>query len=133
MAEDSRRKFQEDALKYSSEQFDKNVLYIASGAFAVSFAFIKDIVPNLSSAECIKILMLSWYAFALAIFSSLVSHYLSVQTYKRSLSVSHLSRQKQIKKMKPWKVAMIVINISMIALILLGSVLLIYFVQRNLS
>ena len=57
-------KQQRELLKYSIEQFDKSVIYIASGSLAISFAFVKDIVSNLSVAENKNWLITSWIIFA---------------------------------------------------------------------
>ena len=60
----------------SSSQFDKQVLYFASGALALSFTFIKDIV-KLPVASCKHILIISWCFFVAVILLSIVSHYSS--------------------------------------------------------
>ncbi|HEX2921871.1 MAG TPA: hypothetical protein VHO50_11975 [Bacteroidales bacterium] len=45
MSDDNYIREQYQALKYSNEQFDKNVLFIASGALGISFAFIEKVIP----------------------------------------------------------------------------------------
>jgi quinol-cytochrome oxidoreductase complex cytochrome b subunit len=72
------------ALRYSSEQFDKNVLYIASGALGISFAFIEKIV-ELKYAVCKGYLFASWYLFATVIFVSMVSHFVSIRVISWSI------------------------------------------------
>ena len=39
------------ALNYSVEQFDKSVLFIASGALGITFAFVEKIVPDLKKFQ----------------------------------------------------------------------------------
>lgn len=67
-----------ETLKYSTEQFDKNITLIASGALAISFGFIKDIVPNFNEATHKQQLTGAWYIFSFVIFVSLVTHFISM-------------------------------------------------------
>jgi hypothetical protein len=69
---------QYDALKYSNEQFDKNILFIASCALGISFAFIEKLIPDLENAVKTYLLITSWYFFAGVIFISLFAHFISV-------------------------------------------------------
>src|SRR5512145_491654 len=78
MSEDTYTQQQYDALKYSNEQFDKNVLFIASGALGISFAFIDKVIPDLANAVKTNLLIGSWYFFAGVIFISLVAHFISI-------------------------------------------------------
>ena len=68
MADDTLIKAKYQALTYGNEQFDKNVLFIASGALGISFGFIEKVVPNLAEANCTNYLIDSWYFFAGVIF-----------------------------------------------------------------
>lgn len=71
MASEEYIKAKYQALSYGNEQFDKNVLFIASGALGISFGFIEKVIPNLDTALSTNILILSWYCFAGVIFLSL--------------------------------------------------------------
>jgi len=62
----------------SSVQFDKQILFIASGALGISFTFINDIV-DLDCASWKPLLFTSWMLFSLVILFSLLSHYFSKQ------------------------------------------------------
>ncbi len=60
----------------SIDQFDKTVLALAGGSFAVSFAFLKDIVkPEVVTHK--GWLMLAWACWSLSLFSTLASFYFS--------------------------------------------------------
>lgn len=62
----------------SSSQFDKQILFIASGALGVSLAFIKDIV-KLDIATNKNLLLLSWIFFGAVILICILSHYTSLK------------------------------------------------------
>ncbi|KFF03685.1 MULTISPECIES: hypothetical protein [Flavobacterium] len=62
----------------SSTQFDKQLLFVASGALGLSLAFIKDIVV-LSKATNKELLLLSWISFGLVILINVISHYTSLK------------------------------------------------------
>lgn len=58
---------------YSTHEYDKNILYIASGAFGISFAFIEKIVP-LQTAIYNWILFCGWLLLTVTIMLCLFSH-----------------------------------------------------------
>lgn len=58
---------------YSTQEYDKNILYIASGALGISFAFIEKIV-TLKSASFNWVLMAGWVFLTLTILLYLFSH-----------------------------------------------------------
>jgi hypothetical protein len=119
---------------YSASQFDKNILYIASGSLGVSFAFIKDIIPSLEKAISKHYLIASWIIFSAIIFLSLISHYLSIQaTNSLRKDYKCLADTKRYnKKIKPWNFAIKTINIICIFSIFIGSLYLFYFIQKNI-
>ena len=67
-----------EAYKESSSQFDKNILYISSGALGLSISFITDIV-KLPVASYKWILGSSWIILTIVILFSLLSHYFSMK------------------------------------------------------
>lgn len=117
-------------LSYSNEQFDKNVLFIASGAFGVSFAFIENLVPDLEKATSTGYLIGAWYVFASVIFISLVSHFLSSQSI--SWSIRNYGKKKWEKGYKRWNWTTRSLNIFMITGLLTGTILLISFINKNI-
>lgn len=125
-------KHQHEVLKYSVEQFDKNILFIASGALAGSFAFIKDIVGDLSHTMGKFWLILSWYFFAVVIFISLINHFISVLAHTKSIKYTKYSNKKFNRKIKKWNFVIRGLNVSMIVLLLVGTLLLINFVNKNI-
>lgn len=71
--------------KDSSKQFDRNVLYIASGALVLSLNFIKEIV-DFNNVQCKPLLVISWLIFVLVIIISLVSHYFSMRAINQKMN-----------------------------------------------
>jgi hypothetical protein len=118
------------ALNYSNSQFDKNVLFIASGALGISFAFIEKIIPNLKVAVCSKLLILSWYFFAGVIFISLVAHFISVLAQRWAIENCDCENFDSVAKR--WNYTIRCINFFMIAGLLAGIILLINFVKHNI-
>lgn len=132
MSEDDNIKQLDDVNKYSTEQFDKNILFIASGALGISFAFIKDIIPDLSKAVDKDLLVGSWFIFASVIFISLVTHFVAMQASLWGRKNNHLEYELYNAKIKWWNIPIRFMNISTILLILIGAVLLILFIERNI-
>jgi len=122
-----------DIRKYSIEQFDKNIVFIASGALAVSFAFIKDIIPNLKEAICKEYLIYSWHIFAGVIFISLMGHFISMQGSNWAIANANLDDEQYNKGVKRWSIPIRALNIIMIVAIFIGAILLISFIHKNLS
>lgn len=118
-------------LNYSNEQFDKNVLFIASGSLGVSFAFIEKIVPDLAKANEKVYLISSWYFFAGVIFVCLISHFISSLSLRWSV-VNHGNNDKFAKGSKRWNFIIRTLNIIMILGLLTGTVLLINFINKNI-
>jgi len=119
------------ALKYSYEQFDKNVLFIASGALGISFAFIEKVIPNLAQAFKTNLLINSWYCFAGVIFISLLAHFISTQAIRWSIEKKGSKNYKRNRKY----INLIIrfINTLQIAGLLLGIILLISFIKLNIN
>lgn len=69
----------------NSENFDKAILTYASGALAVSLAFLKDFVP-IHKAASVWLLYVSWGMFVCCIVSTVASYLFSQAGIKRQLS-----------------------------------------------
>lgn len=119
-------------LEYSIAQFDKNVLFIASGALGISFAFIEKIVPNLIHAENKHFLINSWYCFAGVIFISLVAHFISILAIRWAIIHDDLEKIKYKKITGWWNWCVRTLNILMILGLFLGVILLVLFVKQNI-
>ena len=112
----------------SSAQFDKQVLYFASGAFGLSFAFIKDIV-KLNMAINKWMLISAWSSFGLVIILSIISHYTSLKAINHKIQNLNSKEDEvanKINNFTKW------FNILMILFLAAGLVLLTIFIAINI-
>jgi hypothetical protein len=125
-------KQQREILKYSIEQFDKSVIYIASGSLAISFAFIKDIVTDFKCADSKWLLITSWIVFSSVIFISLIAHWISYMAHVWSIENDELEYEEYLKISKKWNFSIRSMNLSTIIGIFVGAVFLIIFINKNI-
>ena len=118
------------AWHYSNQQFDKNVLFIASGALGISFAFIEKIIPDLQNAKHSCYLIDSWYCFAAVMGISLIAPFVSIMANR--WAITHVNCDNYDKKARRWNYTIRGLNISMIIGLLAGIVLLIQFIKLNI-
>ena len=119
------------------DDFEKNLIYISTGAIGISFAFIEKIVDlQIATDKCM--LIWSWIFFGLTLFISLMSHYVSgFLAGKVSDQLGEMKGsdeeysviQKQIKRNNYCIDSM---NYISIIFILVGLLLLIWFVSKNI-
>lgn len=130
MKEDDKEYWQQLSKLYteSSTQFDKQLLYIASGAFGISFAFLKDIV-KITDSVCKCYLIAAWSAFSLVILFSIISHFTSMKAINRRMK--YLQNEKEDNS-KVFNVITKTLNISMIILLAAGLIFLTVFVAINI-
>jgi hypothetical protein len=132
VADDTYIKEKYQALSYGNVQFDKNVLFIASGALGIFFGFIEKVIPNLALAQKKCFLIDSWYCFARVIFLSLVAHFISVMANRWAIVNDNAIAPKYNRISKRWNLLIRSFNILMITGLFLGNLLLISFVNQNL-
>ena len=120
----------DNVLNYSTEQFDKTVLFIASGALGISFAFIEKLIPNLQGATKSHLLIQSWCVFAVVIFISLVAHFISMCAIR--WAIAHEHDPNFDKGFHKWNYTIRSINVLMILGLLFGILWLIRFVNSNI-
>lgn len=121
------------SLSLSAQQFDKQCLLIASGAFSLSFAFISDIIPDLTKAINKAYLTSAWGFFLGVIFVGLISHFISTTMLSMAIKHSDLDNNEFNRKIKPWNIIIQGFNIITILGLLIGSILLISFISTNLN
>jgi hypothetical protein len=112
----------------SSSQFDKQVLFFASGALGLSFAFIKDIV-KLNEAVYKSILITSWSFFGVVILLSIISHYTSLKAINTKIHNINSKEDKVSKRLNTYTKWF---NILMIIFLALGLTLLTVFIAINI-
>lgn len=119
------------AFATSAQQFDKLALYIASGAFSLSFTFIKDII-NLKTAEEKWLLSFSWGSFLAVIFFALGGHFVSTWMHSLAIRNANLKPDAYANKLKKLNWPIYALNILVILGLLTGCILLILFIHKNL-
>ncbi len=135
-------------IEYSNIEFDKSIIFIASGALSISMAFINDIV-KIDTAVYTDLLVAAWFCFATTIFLSLICHYVSMQinrwiaeNYPDAANEADTLKEKNEKeeqyeifyheairrnKRIKW------LNLSMIIILFAGLLLFLLFIQSNIS
>lgn len=114
--------------KESGVQFDKQVLYISSGALGLSMSFITDIV-EMKTATHKYLLASSWIVLVLIILASLTSHYLSMKAMNHRME-NRL--KKKDKNSSLYNSIVSKLNVSMLIGLPVGITLLICFITLNL-
>ena len=120
-----------ETLSYSNAQFDKNVLFIASGALGVSFAFIEKIVP-LKDACDKSTLINAWYLFAIVILISLVNHFISSLSIGWTILNNNKSEVDIKRGRDKWNWFIRILNFLMIVGLGSGVMSLVYFINQNI-
>lgn len=106
----------------SSKQFDKQIMYVASGALSLSFAFIKDIV-QLDEATHKCLLVTSWAILAVVILASVFSQYTSAKATKYK-EVDDISRR--------WDCVTTWLNVAAMILLPVGLTIFTIFLAINI-
>ena len=112
----------------SSSQFDKQVLFIASGALGISLAFVKDIV-KLDKSVYKSTLLMSWIFFGIVILISIISHYTSLKAMNSKIENINLIDDKESNKFDNYTKWF---NILMIVFLSLGLIFLNIFIGINM-
>jgi hypothetical protein len=77
------RQLYADIKHQQCDQYDKYMLSLSSGSFALTFAFINDIVKGSFNQK--EVLLLGWTMFVLAILSTLLSFKFSQLAHDRAI------------------------------------------------
>lgn len=125
-----------DALKSSSEHYDRGILTLSTAVLGLSIAFIKDIVP-LPQATAVSLLTASWFLFALTVLSTLISFLvahkaLSVQLYNADQYYLK-SKEDYFNKKNKWSSATVWLNLLSGTLFVSGIVLTVAFSYVNID
>jgi len=110
--------------EYSSEQFDKLLVYLSSGALVLTLGFVKDIV-KISDETDKSLLIASWSLYALSLLLILFSH-------KSSIISMDFELNKKSKKSDLFDIITEVLNWSSTISLLAGIITFIIFVYKNI-
>lgn len=90
MAEGLYERYRDDLVtgrRGAHQEYDRSVLSVAGAGLGLSIAFIKDIVP-IAAASAVPILYLSWWLFAAAMVSVLVSFLTGQRAFDRQIRLA---------------------------------------------
>jgi hypothetical protein len=116
---------------YGIAQFDKNILYISTGALGLSITIIDSII-KLETAICKSILLCSWYLLAFTILLSLYSHMLSYQLTNKLIEVVGNEEIDEEKLRNKSNIKISRINKLMLATLVFGIICFIIFININI-
>lgn len=114
-----------------SQNFDKAVLTLSSGALGLSLVFIKDLVPEPTSTGS---LLAAWILFGVAVASILIAMVFSQRGYRRERKLLNddVSGQDTSAEKNGWASATKAMNLLAVGAFLFGVVFLICFVHKNI-
>lgn len=78
--------------KLSSQEFDKQIVYIAGGGLALTLTFAKDIA-SVTSSYFVPLLLATWLFFAIALLINLFSYRRAAKNYDSSTSLHRHYRE----------------------------------------
>ena len=119
--------------KESSQQFDKAILALASGALGLSLAFIYKIAPN-PDKSTLYLLIIAWGLFSASMLSTLISFLTSQYACRRQITILENQFSNETKNDKNiLSTITAVLNFLAIFLLILGIVFLIAFSAININ
>ena len=110
--------------KASQQEYDKLLVYLASGGLILTVGFVKDVVP-LEKAAYLYLLKFTWASFSVSLFAALLSHMFSVWAIEAAQTNSVW-----------WKLYNCVVkttNIISLLLLAVGVMCFLFFTSYNLS
>lgn len=117
-----------EAYKESSSQFDKNILFISSGALGLSISFISDVV-KLPDSSYKWILGTSWTVLTIVILFSLMSHYFSMKAINSKMENLYREKDKKSEKLNKY---VRLLNLLMLIGLPIGIIGLVTFIILNI-
>ncbi len=117
-----------------THKFDKTILTLAAGAFGFSLAFVKEIVPAIRQGT-FAWLLVAWAGFGTSLLSTLISFLVSQCACRKQIEILEKvifdgkKRESEKNKAAQWTLGL---NITSIAAFILGVILLVVFVSKNM-
>lgn len=121
--------------------YDKYLITLASGSFGISFAFVDKFISTFPPKNPL-LLSLSWMSFALCISIALINFLISQQAFRSQLSHDQKIYNMRIKgcdtkdlenEKSKITITTILFNYLSMSMYLIGNILLIIFVMKNLK
>jgi len=112
-----------------THKFDKAILTLAAGAFGFSLAFIKDIIPDMKNGTFFWLLA-AWGGFGASLLSTLISFLTSQSACRKQIKILEKAIFDGKKnRAAAWTLGF---NITSITTFILGVILLVIFVSKNM-
>jgi hypothetical protein len=120
------------AINESQSDFEKNLVYLSSGALAISIGFVENII-DLKSAAYLWLLIVSWGCLAVALILNLATHLISVNnsTKARREMDEGLKYKVLIKQINDRNKIMRILNWVTFTLFALGVLFTVVFCSLN--
>lgn len=129
-------KLAREAIRSSSEEYDKNILTLSSAALGLSLTFMKDIVP-LEHITHRYSLYWSWILFAVSVLAVVCSFQLSIRAHFKHLEcIDAYYLQKDdaaLSRKSNWSTALEIFNFSSGLFFVAGIASSVYFVIANIG
>jgi hypothetical protein len=121
------------ASTYNVQQFDKNMLYIASGALTLSMGFIEKVLDEkLEVTEHSGLVVISWTLFTLAILISLVTHFMVILVLNKYIAYYGVWTTDEMDNYRvKWNRASSIFKIVSILSLVIGIILHIVYISYN--
>lgn len=133
---DALRKYREFLLSEQSKsqaEFDKNILWLSSGALAVSFTFLKDLIST-NQIEAPLLLAIAWICWLISIFSIFFSYHYSSLSLKQEVSrVDNGTNYDSPPAEEKYAIYTLLLNRAGIVFLFSGIVFIIIFSSLNLN
>ncbi|MFW5895457.1 MAG: hypothetical protein ACOCT9_01805 [archaeon] len=113
---------------YSISKFDRNVLFISSGALGLSVTII-DSILNLDLAVYKFFLFFAWYLLAFTILLSLYSHMVSYQLTSKIIQVTGQDKEEELRDKYNRRLSNI--NKLMLITLIMGIISFLLFINLN--
>jgi len=125
-----------DIMLKESLAFDKAILTLASGAFGLSFTFIRQIIPNIKNGT-IYLLKSAWIGFGISILITLTSFLTSFFACKKGIKILEVeyinnNKNKKGKNINYMTIITKCLNILSILSFIIGTYFLASFSINNL-
>lgn len=114
--------------RYNIESFDKQAIYIASGALAISLTFVKNIVP-IDNSVLLWLFFISISFFALSILLSFLSFLISSQIINNNIEFLKNPKNREFKNDK----ITTTLNWVVAGLVSIGIILIVIYTISNMS
>ena len=121
----------QEILKQSQDDFEKQLSFISAGTLGVSMFFIEKVVKDLTNANCKWILIVSWSLLGFTLIINLLSHYLAINFNYKNIEEIDADNYNYLNSSRRNKIIKSV-NIATLITLISGIICLIVFTSINI-